>query len=119
MGNAVCVFNVMVNNVLVMNIMVNKMFVMEIMVYMVKMVHMMVYFVMMVNLMVNIVNMVYGLMGRVLAKSLVISIGLSNHTRFVAQLNMTTNCNMRTTRSNAETRQVGSREAIHNSEVIK
>merc|ERR1719228_1881634 len=99
-------FNVMVNNVLVMNIMVNKMFVMNIMV------NMMVYFVKMVNLMVNIVNMVYGLMGRVLAKSLVISIGLSNHTRFVTQFDMTTNRNMsvsKTPTNSSKTRQEGSR----------
>jgi len=119
MGNGVCMFNVMVNNVLVMNIMVNKMFMMNIMVHMMKMVHMMVYFVMMSYFMINVVNMVYGLMGRMVALSLVISIGLSNHTRTVAQLNMTTSCDMRTAPSNAETRQEGSREAIHHSEVIK
>merc|ERR1719290_441244 len=112
-------FNVMVNDVLVMNIMVNKMFVMNIMVHMVKMIHMMVYFVMMSYFMINVVNMVYGLMGRMVAMSLVISIGLSNNTRAVAQLNMTTSCDMRTTPSNAETRQEWSREAIHNPEVIK
>jgi len=119
MGNGVCMFNVMVNDVLVMNIMVNKMFMMNIMVHMMKMVHMMVYFVMMSYFMINVVNMVYGLMGRMVALSLVISIGLSNHTRTVAQLNMTTSCDMRTAPSNAETRQEGSREAIHHSEVIK
>merc|ERR1719228_2397690 len=92
--------------------MVNLMFVMDIMVYMVKMVH----------LMVNIVNMVYGLMGRVLAKSLVISIGLSNHTRFVTQFDMTTNRNMsvsKTPTNSSKTRQEGSREAIHDSDVIE
>merc|ERR1719219_1985405 len=102
MGNGVSMFNVMVNNVLVMNIMVNKMFMMNIMVHMVKMVHMMVYFVMMSYFMINVVNMINGLMGRMVALSLVISIGLSNHTRTVAQLNMTTSRDMRTTPSNAE-----------------
>merc|ERR1719369_1888034 len=109
MGNGMCMFNVMVNNVLVMNIMVNKMFMMNIMVHMVKMVHMMVYFMVMSYFMINVVNMINGLMGRVVAKSLVISIGLSNHARAVAQLNMTTSCDMRTTPSNAETRQEWSR----------
>jgi hypothetical protein len=119
MGNGVCVFNVMVYNVLVMNIMVNKMFMMNIMVHMVKMVHMMVYFVVLSYFMINIVNMIYGLMGRMVTLSLVISIGLSNNARAVAQLNMTTSCNMWAAPSNTETRQEGSREAIHNSEVIK
>merc|ERR1719219_3172160 len=96
MGYGMSMFNVMVNNVLVMNIMVI-------------MVHMMVYFVMMSYFMINVVNMINGLMGRMVALSLVISIGLSNHTRTVAQLNMTTSCNMRTTPSNAKTRQEGSR----------
>merc|ERR1719369_567987 len=109
-------FNVMVNDVLVMNIMVNKMFVMNIMVHMVKMVHMMVHFVVMSYFMINVVNMIYGLMGRMVALSLVKSIGLSNYARTVAQLNMTTSCDMRTAPSNTETRQEGSREAIHNSE---
>merc|ERR1719187_3013568 len=99
-------FNVMVNDVLVMNIMVNKMFMMNIMVHMMMMVH----FVVVSYFMINVVNMVYGLMCRVVALSLVISIGLSNHTRTVAQLNMTTSCDMRTTPSNAKTRQEGSRE---------
>merc|ERR1719369_1115231 len=86
---------------------------------MVKMVHMMVYFVVMSYFMINIVNMINGLMGRMVALSLVISIGLRNHTRTVAQLNMTTSRNMRTAPSNAKTRQEWSRETIHNPEVIK
>merc|ERR1719228_1890554 len=111
--------HVMVNDVLVMHIMVNKMFMMNIMVHMMKMVHMMVYFVMMSYFMINVVYMVYGLMCRMVALSLVISIGLSNHTRTVAQLNMTTSRNMRTAPSNAKTRQKWSREAIHNPKIIK
>merc|ERR1719228_2659372 len=95
--------HLMGNDVLVMNIMVNKMFMMNIMIHMMKMVHMMVYFVMMSYFMINIVYMVYGLMGRMVAMSLVISIGLSNHARAVAQLNMTTSCDMRTAPSNTKT----------------